>query len=72
MRWFAALLVSLIAGHSVALAQNAPKAGEAMANAATPVKDIKVAKGFRVELLYSVPRQEQGSWVSMCLDPQGG
>lgn len=38
---------------------------------ATPVEKIKVLKDFRVELLYSVPRGTQGSWVSMCLDPQG-
>jgi putative heme-binding domain-containing protein len=38
---------------------------------ATPVERIKVLKDFRVELLYSVPRPTQGSWVSMCLDPQG-
>lgn len=37
---------------------------------ATKVEQIKVLKDFRVELLYSVPRAE-GSWVSMCLDPQG-
>src|SRR5205823_3106178 len=37
---------------------------------ATPVDQIKVKKDFRVELLYSVPRS-QGSWVAMCVDPQG-
>jgi putative heme-binding domain-containing protein len=37
---------------------------------ATPIDKIKVMKDFRVELLYSVPRP-QGSWVSMCVDPQG-
>src|SRR5438067_1946800 len=37
---------------------------------ATPFEQIKVKKDFRVELLYSVPRT-QGSWVAMCLDPQG-
>ena len=37
---------------------------------ATPVEQIKVLKDFKVELLYSVPRNE-GSWVSMCLDPRG-
>lgn len=37
---------------------------------ATPVEQIKSLKGFRVELLYSVPRSE-GSWVSMCNDSQG-
>lgn len=35
---------------------------------ATPAKDIKVPKGFEVELLYSVPRDQQGSWVAMCQD----
>ena len=38
---------------------------------ATPIKDLKVAKGFQVELLYSVPKDEQGSWVNMCVDPKG-
>lgn len=38
---------------------------------ATPVKDLKVAKGFHVELLYSVPKGQQGSWVNMCHDPKG-
>ena len=32
---------------------------------------MKVAKGFKVELLYSVPKDEQGSWVNMCVDPKG-
>ena len=39
--------------------------------AATPVERIKIAKDFKVELLYTVPKGEQGSWVSMCLDDQG-
>ncbi|MDA1161976.1 MAG: DUF1080 domain-containing protein [Planctomycetota bacterium] len=38
---------------------------------ATPVESLKVAKGFEVELLYSVPKDEQGSWVNMCHDPKG-
>lgn len=38
---------------------------------ATPVSDLKIAKGFNVELLYSVPKEEQGSWVNMCVDPTG-
>ena len=28
-------------------------------------------KGFKVELLYSVPKAKQGSWVSMTPDPKG-
>ena len=38
---------------------------------ATPAASLKVAKGFKVELLYSVPKDEQGSWVCMCVDPKG-
>jgi putative heme-binding domain-containing protein len=38
---------------------------------ATPVSQIRMlVKGFQVELLYS-PTKTQGSWVSMCVDPQG-
>lgn len=38
---------------------------------ATPISDMKIARGFDVELLYSVPKNEQGSWVNMCVDPKG-
>ena len=38
---------------------------------ATPVKRIKAAPGFRVELLYSVPIKQQGSWVALATDPKG-
>src|SRR6476620_49046 len=38
---------------------------------ATPIERIKVAKGFRVELLYSVPAAQQGSWVNLCTDDRG-
>jgi len=38
---------------------------------ATDPKHFKVADGFQVELLYSVPKDEQGSWVSMCVGPDG-
>lgn len=34
-------------------------------------EDITVAEGFKVELLYTVPRDEQGSWVSLTKDPKG-
>jgi putative heme-binding domain-containing protein len=39
--------------------------------AATPAEQLKVAKGFKAELLYSVPKDKQGSWVSMCVAPKG-
>lgn len=37
----------------------------------TPVDDITVPEGFKVELLYSVPKGTQGSWVCMTNDPKG-
>ena len=37
--------------------------------AATDPSHFKVADGFKVELLYSVPKDQQGSWVSMCIGP---
>jgi putative heme-binding domain-containing protein len=36
-----------------------------------PAAGIKSAQGFRVELLYTVPRATQGSWVNMTVDPKG-
>lgn len=38
---------------------------------ATPIDRLKIAKGFKAELVYSVPKDEEGSWVSMCTDPKG-
>ncbi|QDV46042.1 Cytochrome c [Stieleria neptunia] len=40
-------------------------------NTATPIDRIKAAEGFEVELLYSVPGEEQGSWVNLCTDDKG-
>lgn len=38
---------------------------------ATSAESLKVMKGFKVERLYTVPREQQGSWVNMCVDPKG-
>src|SRR3954454_1712606 len=38
---------------------------------ATPVEKIKVAKDFQVELLYSVPKSQYGSWGNLAVDPRG-
>jgi len=38
---------------------------------ATPAAQLKVAQGFQVELLYSVPKWQEGSWVNLCVDPKG-
>ena len=34
-------------------------------------EEIHVPPGFTVERLYSVPKAQQGSWVSLCFDPKG-
>ena len=50
----------------VALTGAAPPAVEA-----TPASRIRIADGFRIDLLHSVPAADQGSWVAMTVDPQG-
>jgi putative heme-binding domain-containing protein len=35
------------------------------------VSNIKIAKDFKIELVYTVPRKTEGSWVAMCIDPKG-
>ncbi|MFM7805876.1 MAG: heme-binding protein, partial [Verrucomicrobiota bacterium] len=55
--------------------------GNALSGAAAPGKpatapviapsDIKLLPGFRAELIYAVPKSQQGSWVSMTVDPKG-
>ena len=44
---------------------------QSVADSATPIRNIKAADGFKVELLYSVPKPAQGSWVAMCHDDKG-
>ena len=38
---------------------------------ATAPDKIRLPDGFEIELLYSVPRDDQGSWVAMCQDDKG-
>ena len=38
---------------------------------ATSPEQIRLPDGFKIELLYSVPREDQGSWVAMCQDDKG-
>lgn len=61
---FLATGLAWIASCATALSQN--HATEAL----TPDK-LKLAKDFKAELLYSVPKDRQGSWVNMCVDPKG-
>lgn len=49
--------------------ETAPDVGQ---NVATPVDRIKALKDFKVELIYSVPSDQQGSWVALCPDNRGG
>jgi putative heme-binding domain-containing protein len=44
---------------------------DVQAQEATPASALKVKEGFAVELLYSVPKEEQGSWVAMTQDDKG-
>lgn len=57
------LLIPLLLASTASFAQ--------IAGQATPVDKIKIAKGFKVELLYSVPKESEGSWVAMTQDDQG-
>ncbi|WP_395749604.1 family 16 glycoside hydrolase [Prosthecobacter sp.] len=56
-----------------AAAKGKPKRPDAVgpaigANVATPVTNIKTLPDFKVELLYSVPGGDEGSWVNLCTD----
>src|SRR6056297_2090050 len=37
----------------------------------TPAQQFSTLEGFEVELVYEVPSEQQGSWVSLTVDPQG-
>ena len=41
---------------------------ESLVRSATPPARINIANGFKIDLLYSVPMEKQGSWVAMCMD----
>ncbi len=47
------------------------EASSAVTPSATPAEKIKLLEGFRAELLYSVPREVEGSWISLTVDPRG-
>ncbi len=51
--------------------ETVPQAEKGASNTATPIDRIKAAKGFNVELLYSVPGDVHGSWVNLCTDNKG-
>jgi putative heme-binding domain-containing protein len=46
-------------------------AGKADVGSATAVEKLRLLPGFKAELLYSVPKSKQGSWVCMTFDDKG-
>ncbi len=50
-------------------AKRVGKAGKS--SVATEAESLELPPGFKAELLYTVPKAEQGSWVSMTVDPKG-
>src|SRR5262245_26061655 len=66
-----ALAPALALGTWIWPALGADAAPGDIAENATAPGSLNVAKGFRVQLIYAVPRDRQGSWVSMCADPKG-
>ncbi|MDA0752296.1 MAG: c-type cytochrome [Verrucomicrobia bacterium] len=54
-----------------ALAWSDPEILQAAEPQATAPDSLNIKEGFNVELLYSVPKDQQGSWVAMCVDDKG-
>ncbi len=65
------LLLPLLAGSVLIGASSMAADAPVDEGKATPPARIKVAKDFKIELLYSVPAAEQGSWINLCTDDQG-
>ncbi len=47
------------------------KKGNGSAGSVAAPESLVLQPGFKAELLYTVPRSEQGSWVSLVADPKG-
>lgn len=48
-----------------------PSADPGQKPGSAPAAGIHAPAGFQVDLIYSVPKDTQGSWVNMCVDPKG-
>jgi putative heme-binding domain-containing protein len=72
-KWGAAHVVGPVgvAPWTVTTSERLASARVARPVTATAGEAITVHEGFEVELLYSVPMAEQGSWVSLAVDPHG-
>ena len=64
------LLLFIVALASTSSALFAAPAAPATAESSA-VGNLKAHQGFKLELLYAVPRDKEGSWVSLCVDPKG-
>src|SRR5688500_12779323 len=63
--WFCKAAFIILAGTTSAIGQSKFSAtGMAASN-------LKVPKDFKVEQIYTVPKDKEGSWVAMCMDPKG-
>lgn len=51
---------------------NGPGGGGGGGKSLSDAGELTVAKDFAAELLYTVPKDEEGSWVSLCNEPGGG
>jgi putative heme-binding domain-containing protein len=47
------------------------EAQNAFSATGTPASNLKIAKDFKADLIYTVPKDQEGSWVAMCVDPKG-
>lgn len=69
IRRFAAITcIALGASFAASVFGDEPHSGSLLDAAATPPDKIHVPPGFRVELLRSIPKEEDGSWVNLCVD----
>ncbi len=69
--WMLALLVGGLISDAAAQPAARQRPAPTGENRATPIDRIKPAAGFAIELLYSVPADQQGSWVNLCADDRG-
>ncbi len=72
--WGNAFAESKTAGKKTAATKKAPAAAAGKRTPTTSVAaadELILRPGFKAELLYNVPKPEQGSWVSLAVSPEG-
>lgn len=63
--WFFRAVSILLAGTASVMAQ------QKFSATATAAGNLKVPKDFRADVIYTVPKDKEGSWVAMCTDRKG-